>query len=675
MQIVLATSPHVRHPAVLQNDFVPDPTAMYSFAPVGLLALASVLREELGIQPALFDLNQNIVNGEIPLNKHFYRHAAERICERTPDVLGFMTECDSYHHVLQIAAEVKRLHPECRFVLGGPHASAVARQTMERRPFVDAIVLGEGEHSFRDLISAYSKDIEKPIPGVLRRERGVILEGGTRQLEANLDELPIPAYDLYPGAREEEIFVEVGRGCPFQCTFCSTAPFWKRRHRVKSPHRVLSEIRLVRQLFDCRRVHFTHDLLTTDKHWVTELCEALRTAGAPVKWTCSARTDTVDREMLEMMAAAGCNAIYFGIESGSKRILQEIQKDVPIEQSLEILRICRDAAITPNAGFIAGFPTEDKDSFRDTFTAFERALKIGTRPTHIFGFCPFAQSSMYERLDDLECHKHFLDIPIDEDLDQANRELIAAEPELFGSYFRPRTSEFGTLLYGIDEFSCLVEPTLLPALELARCLGGMADLYEEWISWIKKKNASVGASPYRLFYGTPQRFCEFVIEGLRRRYPIDHYIVELATVIRTSLEVAARWSSAPPTTMATHRSLGMPQLGDPMGLSDHLRLNVPVATMSLTHDLSALLNEIPENAREAELKPTYLMWHLAEGNRIQLSEVDEFLYTVVRQLKAGPQPIAALMVEWAGVGSDGLDYDRLMKALSDARTMRILETV
>ena len=676
MQIVLSTSPHVRHPAVLQNDFVPNPTAMYSFAPVGLLALSAVLRADLNQEPKLFDLNQNIANGAIGLDRKFYRNAAERICEHAPDVLGFMTECDSYHHVLQIAEQVKRMRPQCQFVLGGPHASAVAKQTMQRRGFVDAVVLGEGELSFRDLISSYIQSSEDAIPGVIRRSAsGEIQDGGLRPLAPALDDLPMPAYDMYQGTREEEIFVEVGRGCPFQCTFCSTAPFWKRRHRAKSPKRILEEIRLVQDLFQSRRVHFTHDLLTTDRHWVADLCNALIGAGTPVKWTCSARTDTVDRELLQLMAAAGCNAIYFGIESGSQRILREIQKDVPVSDSLAVLRLCGEYGITPNAGFIVGFPSEDRESMKDSFAAFEQALRLGTKPTHIFGFCPFAQSSLYGELNWMECHKHFLDIPIDETVDEANRMMIASDSDLFGAYFRPVIPAFGTLLYGVDEFSCIVEPAILPALELAQAWGGMAMVYEKWTEWIEAKNTFVGASPTRRFYGTPLRFCEFVVEGLRSIYPADHYILELAEVIRIGLDVAAKWPAAPPPSMATHRSLALPKLSEDITLDERLRLATPVATIRLTHDLTQLVLAGPENAREPESKPTCFMWHRSEDNRIQFSKIDEFLHSALQGLQKGPRPIGELMMDWVETDSYALDYDRIMKSLSEARTLNILETV
>src|SRR5262249_2065579 len=177
---------------------------------------SSVLRESGRPDPVLYDFNQAIVAGDIPLDNTFYRSAAARICAHEPDVLGFMTECDSYHHVLQVMEEVKRMRPDCRCVLGGPHASAVALQTMTRRPFIDAIVLGEGERTFVDVIAAFEEGSARAIPGALRRgSAGEILDGGARPLILNLDDLPVPAYDLYAGSPQEEIFSEVRRGCPF----------------------------------------------------------------------------------------------------------------------------------------------------------------------------------------------------------------------------------------------------------------------------------------------------------------------------------------------------------------------------------------------------------------------------------------------------------------------------
>jgi radical SAM superfamily enzyme YgiQ (UPF0313 family) len=675
MQIVLATSPHVRHVAVLQAGFAPNPSVMYTFAPVGLLSLASMLRQSHRIEPVLFDTNQHIINGSIPLRANFYEEAAERICAHRPDVLGFMTECDSYHHVLQMMEHVKRLRPECRCVLGGPHASAVAFQTMSRRTFVDAVVIGEGELTLPELISKYRNSSAEPVTGAITRDpNGGIVMGPKRQLQPELDRLPAPAYDLYAGTPGEEIFVEAGRGCPFQCTFCSTAPFWERRHRVKSPERLLEEIREVQRLYNSERVHFTHDLLTTDKRWVSELCRTLTAAGSPVKWTCSARTDTVDPGLLSQMAAAGCNAIYFGIESGSARVLHDIQKSVPIERSLEVLQECRRTGIRPNAGYIAGFPTEDRQSLEDTFTAFAKSLRIGARPAHIFGFCPFADSTMYKGLQVLECDGHYLDLPITPEIDHANRKLVASDRDLFGAYFRPKLNLLPSRIKGVDEFSNLVEPVAIPALRLADSLGGMLPVFDRWTTWIEHRNRVAGHPEHRRFYGSPLEFCEFVVAELSAISPADHPVLQLAELTRTSLSLADQWAVATPTTMANHRSLAMPAVGAPLSLSDRVQIQGVLAVRRFDYDLTPFIDATPEQSIEPLRETTYLMWDLAEDGRIQLSKIDPFLYMSLEQLKDGPKPVASLMINWADSG-EPLDYSRLMHVLTEAQNRKLVETL
>jgi len=671
MRVLLSTSPHVRHPAVLQHEFSVEQQVMYNFAPVGLLALIASTRESLGITPELFDLNRRILDGSIHLGSEFYAEAAQVVCASRPDVLGFMTECDSYHHVLQILEAVNKVLPSCRLVLGGPHATAVARATMERKRFVDAVVMGEGERSFAQLLQAYSEEDWSSIAGVVRRAAdGGILDGGSVALVNSLDELPIPAYDCYQPEPDEEIFLEVGRGCPFRCTFCSTAPFWRRRHRVKTPQRILAEIAVVRKLYGERRLHFTHDLLTADRHWVAALCKSFIDSGTQVRWTCSARTDTVDDELMELMARAGCNAIYFGIESGSKRILAEIDKQISPESSLSVLRSCRLRGITPNAGFIAGFPTEDWDSLHDTFDGFSRALEIGCRPTHIFGFCPFHQSSVFGELDTLESDGHYLDLPLGPELDEANRTLVASDSDLFGSYFHPR-SDLRPWLKGVDEFSCLVDATLVPSLRLAKSEGGMLNLYRKWITWIDKQNVKSGAPIWRQHYGSPLQFCLFLGELLRASNHIEPYVDEVLEVIRINMEMATISTARVPTTMAGFRSFSAGGHVE-IGWNDRVAAGSVLARLRLEWDVSQLLGGVPlDGNTSAAAGPLYLVWQADSRGQIRLISVDAFLFSTLESLDHEVHTPAELMVNWLEsphrAPSNCVDFAQVMSQLAQAR--------
>jgi radical SAM superfamily enzyme YgiQ (UPF0313 family) len=660
MKLALATSPHVKHVAVLASDFEPSTRLMYTFAPVGLLSLVSVVREAaLPVESALYDTNRRIISGAFPLDQDFYAAVAEDVLTSDPDIVGFMTECDSYHHVLQIATQLKTKRPATTIVLGGPHASAVARPTLQRIAAIDAIVVGEGERSFVDLLDALSSGDKRPVPGTVRRIGTQVIDGGPAAMVGALDELPIPAYELYPADEGEVVFVEVGRGCPFQCTFCSTAPYWNRRHRVKSPARIVAEIELVQRLYGSQRVHFTHDLFTTDRRWVRAVCEALIDAHVPVRWTCSARTDTVDRELLALMAQAGCNAIYFGIESGSQRMLRAIHKDIPIEHSLNTLALCRDVGITPNAGFIVGLPGEDAASLSDTFEAYDAALRLDTKPTHLFGYCPFADSSLYPQLRELECSGHFVDLPLGRSTDTANRNLIASDAELYGAYYRPRLSDMPVdvraLMEGIDEFSPLVEANLYPALVLAHLSGGMYPLYLAWARSIATKNGARGAAPYRRGYGSPADFAGFLADSLRAVPSAPLAAVAAADALRTHLGVLQRYPLASTTTMATHRSLPLgsdrsgPASDIEIGLSTPLVRRDVVATLRSQFDVSSVLRGEPT---EPAASPVNLVWQVGDdGAGIRLLAVDDLVASLLDQLDESPTTIGELILRQAAASN------------------------
>ncbi len=675
MNILLCTSPHLKHASVLEADFHPRNDLMYSFAPLGLLMLCAMVRERFGETPVIYDTNKKINTDEIANTNNFYVSAALSISSYKPEVVGFMTECDSYHHVLQICLETKRANPDCYIILGGPHATAVGLATLEKWPCIDCIVLGEGEEAFIDILENIKNGTHEVVAGtVMRDSHGKPVMGENRPLVASLDLLPFPAYDLYTPSPGEELFLEVGRGCPFQCTFCSTSPFWQRKHRVKSPKRIIEELAYIRSFHQVERVHFTHDLFTANPQWVAEVCHEFIHSRVNVKWTCSSRIDTITEPLIALMAEAGCNAIFFGIESGSERVLQKIQKDIPLHKTIEIISVCEKYGITPNGGLIVGFPFEDNTSMRETFAAYQLLMKLGMKPLHIFSYCPFSQSSLYSTLSDIDCSGHFMDIPLPIELDRKNRDLVKSDPQLFGSYYKPNLPGISRLdpgvLYGVDEFALLVDALRVPALSIADEVGGMEELFFLWIDYIEEYNLRFSKPDYRKYMGSPLDFCEFLLQLAEKPgMGNEPHIHVLLRVQKKNFEIARQLSYASPTTMATYRSKTMPAQLTEIHYTSKVIVADMLDAMTIDYDITALLrNTAIIDQAVPEKRKVHLIWHRSPDGNISLVEVSGFLFKILTNPSQPALSINDLLSEYVRFSETAKTEVNFSDILNDLRT-------
>lgn len=682
MKIVLSTSPHIKHSSVLEADFKPRNDLMYTFAPLGILMLCAMLREKIGVTPEIYDINSCINRDEIKNSEKFYDSAADSILKTSPDVLGFMSECDSYHHVLQVCRKVKEKKPSCYIILGGPHATAVAQITMQRWSCIDCIVLGEGEITFTELVVSLIKKEKIIVPGtIMRTECGMVIEGDKRELVDSLDNLPFPAYDLYQPLPGEELFVEAGRGCPFKCTFCSTSPFWQRRHRVKSPKRIVEEINYIQSIHDVRRIHFTHDLFTTNQQWVEEVCYALIEAGIRLKWTCSSRIDTISEPLIALMAKAGCNAIFFGIESGSERVLKIIDKDIPFSKTCEIISLCYKHGISPNGGLILGFPFEDNQSFKDTFRAYMKLMKIGMKPIHIFSYCPFAQSSLYKSLGDMECSGHFLDIPLPSGLDAHNRQLISSDRDLFGSYFRPVLEPVisnlkSGMLYAIDEFVLLVDAVRVPSIIMAEELGGMDKLFFKWVEFIARENKKTGKDSNRKYFGNPLDYCGFLLTlSTERNIKKASFVDCLLKVIKRNFEIARSLSYQEGTTMANYRSKTISTTLTEVKYSSRVYADNIVDYMQLEYNIVPILYSasLPDDYTPTKEKIN-LVWQRDDAGNVSLLQVNDFIYQIVSNTSGAEYSVQELLDNWinAQKKNEEVDFSELFNDLRTAQEHKIV---
>jgi radical SAM superfamily enzyme YgiQ (UPF0313 family) len=529
---------------------------MGELAPVGILSLAAVL-EAKGLQPEVVDLNRVYYDWLQQSNRSnteadFCGFARDYFAGRDFDFFGFSTVCSSYPVTLRIAAEVKRAHPKSVVVLGGPQASVVDLSTMRAYPFIDLVVRGEAEQTLPDLVDALAADRPlAPIPGITfrRTEGGEIVRNPAAPLVADLDALPFPAFHLFPDVRFCRHFpLELGRGCPFSCTFCSTNDFFRRNFRLKSPAQMVADMRRVKQTYGINSFELVHDMFTVDRKRVVAFCEALleskrKDPEDAFIWGCSARTDCVDEELIELMSRAGCRGIFFGIETGSRRMQKIIDKGLELNDSAERVRSCDKFKINTAVSLMAGFPDETMTDLRDTAAFFVDSLRYDHADPQLSILAPLADTPITRQ------HKNAL-VLNDDVADMSYRgwrqqpedhAMIAAHPEIFSSFY-------STPLPHLDrEFLKELRDFLLSGMRAFRRLllglhqdsGDIVGVFQQWQHW-RTLNGIHFSNGDRTSYYAQSAFPADFFEFVRLQYiPASKSPLAMTALVEYETEVLA----------------------------------------------------------------------------------------------------------------------------------------
>lgn len=407
--------------------------------PIGTLLLATILNNS-GIDTKILPFHQF---GDVQDFDNFIDNAAQRILAQNPAVVSFYTRCDSYHISIKIAQQIKRTRGGVYLVFGGPQADITAEDTLRAVPEIDYICCGEGETTVVPFFSSLiAGNPNHEIPGLVFRDQDTIAHNPRPPFIEDLDTLPAVDYSLLDGMNDGEqpafvgsFPVDVGRGCPFSCAFCSTKTFWGRKYRLKSAGRIISEIREIHELFGLSSFTFEHDMFTMDRKRVIQTCRELMGIGFPISWGCSARLDCLDEELIDIMAAAGMNNLYVGIETGSQEMQRRIHKNLKLADVYDKLSYISAKGIKTTASFIFGFPEETEEDFEQTMAMMVKlcALPKVHLQHHLCAF--YSGTELTQKyMGELERMSVFSDAT-GEIAVEACRDLIAANPKLFPHYF------------------------------------------------------------------------------------------------------------------------------------------------------------------------------------------------------------------------------------------------
>ena len=328
--------------------------------PLGLAYLAAAL-EQAGVQVKILDY---VVYG-------YRKDALQSILKDfRPRIAGATAVTMTFDHARQVLKDAKTVDPDILTVMGGPHVSFCARQTLQTFPELDVIVLGEGEETLVEL----ARTVEKAqnldaVRGIAYRMGSAIKTTAKRNFIENLDGLPLPARHRLALGRYRALGLPISmttsRGCPYQCIFCVGRKMVGARVRYHSAQRVAAELEYLARL-NFHQINIADDLFTANHDRCLAVCEEILKRKLAVNWTSFARVDTVSEALLVKMKAAGCTAVSFGVESANPDILKTVKKGITLTQVLDAVRMCRRTGIIPYASFILGLPGETPATLQQT---------------------------------------------------------------------------------------------------------------------------------------------------------------------------------------------------------------------------------------------------------------------------------------------------------------------
>ncbi len=294
--------------------------------------------------------------------------AARAIAAAPADLVGLGGMVTRYKWVKQLVPVIRQAHPRA-FILAGNSGAATVPHLYLKNASVDACCLGEGELPAVALAAALEEGREwRPgINGLAYLDGDDVKITGPAPRVDNLDDLPWPAWDLFPteryvtcadhrrpGARHFDVVAT--RGCPYDCAFCYR--IYGRRVTRRSPAGVVAEAAEIKGRFRLDIFGFRDDLLMTKRAWLEELCRGMMAAGLKLPWSCLGRVDLVDSSLLALMKEAGCFWISYGVESGAPEVLAEMKKELEPAQAVHALRLTAAAGIHADASFMLGMPAE-----------------------------------------------------------------------------------------------------------------------------------------------------------------------------------------------------------------------------------------------------------------------------------------------------------------------------
>ncbi len=321
--------------------------------------------------------------------------------KRQPEIVGITSTTLTYKSALQIAKIAKEVWPNCLTLLGGSHVSFWDDKALQECPSLDIVVRKEGENTMLELAERVEAGKNyHDVLGITCRKDGEIVKNPDRAYIENLDELPFPAHHLWPIERLRKhgtvIFpLMTSRGCIYWCDFCTAVRMFGRRYRMRSPKNVVEELEYLQKTFGAHQFTFYDDAFTVDQERAAEICREIKKRKMKIEWDCETRVDMVTKELLRTMKEAGCFAVWFGVESGSQKVLDAMRKGISTVQTIKAFKWAKEVGLMTVANVVLGFPGETKETIWETVKFIDR---IKPSDVGYYIATPYPGTPLYEQV-------------------------------------------------------------------------------------------------------------------------------------------------------------------------------------------------------------------------------------------------------------------------------------
>ncbi len=357
--------------------------------PLAILILATYLRSQ-GFE--------NITCIDAQLEKLSNEETAERIAKLKPDLVGLTTWTDFWFPVWKTVQLIKNKLPDCNVILGGPHCSVFPKETLEFSE-ADYVVRGDGEDVLLNVAKNLSEGkLVEELPGLYRKLDGKILEpANDLAMVEDLTKIPHPdrlllPYKQYNSVLNPNLFettMVTSRGCPHKCNFCKMDV---QKVYCRTAEQVVDEFQAIADL-GISDVQVYDDTFTWSKKRVLEICQGLIDRGIKVNWAIRDRVKRADPDIYKLMKKAGCYRIHFGVETGSKKILDATGKATTLEEAEHAIGLAKSTGFDTMAYYMFGFPDETREDMKKTISF---AKKLETDYAAFAVTIPYAGTSLYD---------------------------------------------------------------------------------------------------------------------------------------------------------------------------------------------------------------------------------------------------------------------------------------